>query len=92
MENVIGANLRRLREREKISLFKLAIKTGITDRYLQRIEKGKHQNPSMEILIKLADFFGVSLDGLVGRKPPKKGKDIIMLPLDRLGKKAEHYR
>ena len=39
---------------------------GITDRQYQRFEAGK-QKPSFDVLIAIADHFGVSIDYLTGR-------------------------
>lgn len=44
----------------------LAESLGITYRQLRRYETGEY-NPDFDGLIKLADFFNVSLDYLVGR-------------------------
>lgn len=89
---MLGKNLRALRRQKGISLFKVALATGITDRYLQRVEVGKHTNPTLAVLEKLATFFNVSIDELVGRKTPARSKaqsPRVMLPLEQrvLGKK-----
>ena len=39
---------------------------GITDRQYQRFEAGK-QKPGLDVLIAIADHFGVSIDYLTGR-------------------------
>ena len=39
---------------------------GITDRQYQRFEAGK-QKPGFDVLIAIADHFGVSIDYLTGR-------------------------
>lgn len=44
----------------------IAESIGITVRNYQRYEKGEQQ-PTLPVLIKLADYFDVSLDYLVGR-------------------------
>lgn len=44
----------------------IANAAGITTRNYQRYEKGEQQ-PTLPVLLKLADFFNVSLDYLVGR-------------------------
>ena len=41
--------------------------TGISQQKISYYESGKH-SPSIEECIRLADFYGVSLDVLVGRK------------------------
>lgn len=44
----------------------LAKATGISQQKLSYYESGKH-SPPIEDCIKLADFYGISLDELVGR-------------------------
>lgn len=51
----------------KLSQRELADKIETTQATLQRYESGVHQ-PNIETLIKLADFFQVSIDDLVGRE------------------------
>lgn len=46
----------------------LSKKADIPFSTLNKIEMGKTKTPSIEILIKLADIFSVSLDYLFGRK------------------------
>lgn len=44
----------------------IAIAIGVSVRNYQRYEKGEQQ-PTLPVLIKIADYFDVSLDYLVGR-------------------------
>ena len=44
----------------------IAVAIGVTPRNYQRYEKGEQQ-PTLPIVVKLADYFNVSLDYLVGR-------------------------
>lgn len=54
-------------KREKNLLQKdIATSIGITVRNYQRYEKGEQQ-PTLPVLVALADYFDVSLDYLVGR-------------------------
>lgn len=46
--------LRKLRERSKKSRYKLAQFTGANEAYLHRLESGERQNPSREMVMKLA--------------------------------------
>jgi len=46
---------------------------GITERYYQNYESGTSE-PNMTMLKKIADYFDVSLDYLVGRDDKQKGK------------------
>lgn len=72
MEQREGWGLQRLRDlREDRDLRQIDVsrETGIDQKTLSNYETGK-TNPDSEALWKLADFFGVTLDELVGRKPP----------------------
>ncbi len=57
-----------LREDRDLKQSDLAKVTGIDQRTISNYETGK-TNPDSEALIKLADFFNVSIDYLVGRIP-----------------------
>ena len=61
----------------------IAEKTGISESLLSRIESGKQQSVSDDVVLKLAKFFGVSTDFLLGRTnvPDKKNYTIEELGL-----------
>ena len=58
--------LRELRKEKKVSQRELGELLGISDRNIRFYESGEHR-PDFEGLLKLAAFFDVSLDYLVGR-------------------------
>ena len=58
--------LRELRKEKKVSQRELGELLGISDRNIRFYESGEHR-PDFEGLLKLADYFNVSLDYLVGR-------------------------
>lgn len=58
--------LKDLRISKKLSQTALAEEIGISQRAISYYESGK-DTPSLEILIRIADYFNVSLDYLVGR-------------------------
>lgn len=58
--------LKELREQKKISQIKLTQELNISPITYNRYETGKRE-PNIETLIKLADFYNVTLDYLVGR-------------------------
>lgn len=68
----VRERLRELRRKYKMSREQLAAKSGVSYPYLAGLESGVRENPSLDILGKLADAFGISIDELVGRKTPKK--------------------
>ena len=58
--------IKELREDRDLRQIDLARATGIDQRTISNYETGK-SNPDSYALIKLADFFGVSVDYLLGR-------------------------
>ena len=72
MKNVNSARIKQLRENKNISQEKLAEKIGISKSAISMYEQGSRIAP-MKIQEKIADFFGVSLDYLWGRKMETKG-------------------
>ncbi|MBR4800779.1 MAG: helix-turn-helix transcriptional regulator [Clostridia bacterium] len=63
---VMENRIRALREDRDMRQIDLAEATGIDQRTISNYETGK-SNPDSYALIKLADFFNVSIDYLVGR-------------------------
>lgn len=69
----IAANLKTLRENAGLTLEQLAAKTGVRYQELWRYEQQKFNRvPRLDILIRLADVYLVSLDELTGRDSKKK--------------------
>lgn len=64
-------NLLSLRKSRNISMKELGDIIGISDEAIRLMEKSK-RSPSFEVLCKLADYFDVSLDYLVGRSDEPK--------------------
>jgi transcriptional regulator with XRE-family HTH domain len=60
--------IRQLREQKGITQKKLAELSGITPAYLCDLEKGGKRNPSIDVLMRLANSLGVSIDTLLGKK------------------------
>ena len=61
----VGPRLKRLRSMRSVSLADLADRTGISKSTLSRLETGQRR-PSLELLLPLAQAYGVPLDELVG--------------------------
>ncbi|BBF44755.1 hypothetical protein lbkm_3489 [Lachnospiraceae bacterium KM106-2] len=60
-----GSNLERIRKDKKISQAKLGIALGLTQQMISSYEKDL-SSPNIEVLTKIADYFNVSIDFLVG--------------------------
>jgi len=64
--NIFALRLQELRKEQKVPQKDLAEHLGITVRAYHYYEEGKRY-PDFQGLIALADYFGVTLDYLVGR-------------------------
>ena len=59
--------LKELRDSRELSQLDLARKIGVSQRAVSYYELGKNI-PTLDVLIRIADFFDVTLDYLVGRR------------------------
>ena len=76
--------IRDLREDRDLRQIDVAEATGIDQKTISNYETGK-TNPDSFAIIKLADFFGVSADYLIGRTNESRiTADEIIRKLDRL--------
>lgn len=66
----IGDNIRRLRKQKNMTQDDLAPLLNVCRQTLSNYEAGKRL-PDLDMLIKLADIFGVTIDTLVGREREK---------------------
>lgn len=76
--STFGERIKKLRKQKGLTQRQMAETFGITERNYQRYEAS--DSPSNDTLLKLADFFGVTTDYLLGRndsdyKPRIYGKD-----------------
>ncbi|WNZ10000.1 helix-turn-helix transcriptional regulator [Streptomyces sp. 11x1] len=89
----MGVRLRVVRERRGVTLADVSRATGISPSTLSRIETGRRK-PTLEVVLQLAEEYGVALDELVGTAPagvavPRStapysfGDDKAVLPLTR---------
>ncbi len=67
---MFGRNLKRLRERRELRQIDVAAGTGIDRRQISKWET-ETTEPDIRSLCLLADYFGVSVDCLVGHVTPK---------------------
>ena len=84
----IGLRIRRLRKERGISLPELGKAIGMWKTAICNIEHGRGST-SIENLVKIADYFNVSLDYLVGRDHPLPFTNPPLRHLDDLAK-IEH--
>ncbi|MET4806786.1 helix-turn-helix transcriptional regulator [Limibacillus sp. MBR-115] len=62
----IGKTLFSLRQKSGQSLQQVADAVGVSKAHVWELEKGRSQNPSFELVQRLARHFGVAIDVLVG--------------------------
>lgn len=73
-QNIVGQRLKVLREKAKLSQAKLVLAVGdIKQPVYARYELGDIM-PSYSVLVKIADYFDVSTDYLLGRTENPHGK------------------
>ncbi|CAA9486138.1 MAG: hypothetical protein AVDCRST_MAG91-284 [uncultured Sphingomonadaceae bacterium] len=81
--------LHELRVAKRLSLQHVADKVGISKAHVWNLEKGLAENPSMELVVKLADLFRVRVADLVGENPDAAGEDPAMVAMFRDLKQLE---
>lgn len=64
LRRTLGENVRRLRERERLSQEELAHRAKVHVTYLSGVENG-HRNPSLEVMGRLASALGVGVSELL---------------------------
>lgn len=84
--------IRDLREDRDLRQIDVAKATGIDQKTLSNYETGK-TNPDSYALIRLADFFGVSIDYLVGREQiPQYTKNALRTRLEHIQDELEDIK
>lgn len=71
-----GENLLRIRKERGIRQMALARELGVTQQMISGYEKGLSV-PKLEILVRMADYFDISLDKIVGRDFPAGAGDDV---------------
>lgn len=65
----IAARLHNLRLKKGQSLQEVADAVGVSKTHIWELEKGRTENPSLEMLTRLANHFGITIRSLVGEEP-----------------------
>src|SRR3954471_9271288 len=63
---MLAANLRRLRERRKLTQQDLAERSGVPRPTLAHLESGE-ANPTLSVMVRVAEALGTSIEELIGR-------------------------
>jgi transcriptional regulator with XRE-family HTH domain len=74
-------NIRKHRERNRKSLQELADAVGASKAHIWELETGRAKNPSIELLMKLAKTFDVSVSDLIDENPgaPDDSPELVAL-------------
>lgn len=67
-DNLLGDNIKRIREDSNLSLTELADKIGISRPYLSLIESNQRTNIKTELLNKIAEILNVPVSTLLGEE------------------------
>ena len=65
-----STRLRAMMDERDLTIYKVAKDIEVSDSLVGYWVRGKRQ-PALDNLVKLADYFGITLDDLVGRVPPE---------------------
>ena len=79
----LGTRLHELRVRKAMSLQDVADAIGISKAHVWNLEKGMSDNPSMDLLLKLAELFRVRVADLVGENPAAESEAPEMVAMFR---------
>jgi len=71
---MIGKNIYEIRKRRGLTLTELAERAGIAKSYLSNIERNLNQNPSINVMEKIASVLEVDLKELLGTGEKDGGK------------------
>ena len=75
--------LKELRKNKRVSQLKLAMDLNMNQNTISRYETGERE-PGINEIIKIADYFGVTVDYLLGNKekePPTNSDEALMFAL-----------
>ena len=67
MAKSLDEKLKKLRKDKDLTLQDIRETTGINEGYLSKLERGIKKNPTIDVLEKLANYFNVSVDYLLGK-------------------------
>lgn len=88
---MIGDNIKSFRELKNYKLSQLAKECGISAGYLSDIEKNIKKNPSLDVLNKIAEVLGVSLNDLLSTEEKLNLMTNSMKKINEMAKKGLNY-
>lgn len=88
----IAARLRELRMKKGKSLQEVADAVGVSKTHVWELEKGRTENPSLEMLTKLADYFKVPIRSLMGEDFESAEDERLVRMFRQVGELSEDER
>ena len=88
----LAVRLNELRVRKGKSLQEVADALGVSKTHVWELEKGRADNPSLELLTKMADYFKVSIRYLVGEELDTSQSDEMARMFRQVGELGESDR
>lgn len=65
VDNIIGSKIKKLRLKAELTQEGLARKANIPYTTLTKVESGVIKNPSVQVIVKISDALGVTMESLV---------------------------
>ena len=75
---MFGENLRKIMKKNKITSRRLAAEIGVTETYISYLLTGRKM-PSLKIVERIAEFFGVNPSDLITKKEPPPTEGLVAL-------------
>ncbi len=79
----LADRIKHFRMRKRLSLQDVATATGASRAHIWDLETARSRNPSIELLTKLADCFGVSVSDLIDENPATEDESSRVLGMYR---------
>lgn len=83
LTNILAPRLKELRLKKGQSLQELADSVRASKAHIWELETGKSRNPSVELITKLANHFGVPVAHLIGEDPSSSQEDPELVAMFR---------
>lgn len=78
----VGARLKELRFKKGQSLQQVADAVGASKAHIWELETGKSQNPSLDLLRRMAEHFGITVSSLVGETLEDADEQLLKMHRD----------
>ena len=79
----LATKLTILRANKGASLKQVADELGVSKTHIWQLEKGITDNPTLELITKLANFYNKSIQFLIGENPESSNSDELALAMFR---------